>query len=215
MVTNALRPPLHALIAVDNLLQQLLIDLGFLILEPDQLLQPRSVHAQIGILEQLRLHKGRQGPGLRYPGVLKQASPGAEQLVVDVLHHVVQMDLGKVGDDGALEARLDAEHVADQVRHGPLRRVALVDHVEGRRWAHLGRVPLCLAGRVPFGDLPERARHVVDVHRVGAEVLGPEPLHLGSEGLVDARHAKGGSYPLGCVRAVHVGETDDNEVESG
>ena len=90
--------------------------------------------------------------------------------------------------------------------------VAVVDDVEDGRPAHRGLVPAGLAAGIPVGGVPDGAGDIQHVHRVGAQVLGPQPLHLVAQIGVDAGHAQHGADHLGAVGPVYVCQAQDHQV---
>ena len=102
---------------------------------------------------------------------------------------------------------------ARQLRVGPyvhtkLTGVAGVDNIEN------GRRPLRTAAGKLLGGGPQRPGHVLDMHRVGAQVAVPQPLHLLALALVDAREAERRRDELAGVGPVDVGETQNDEIQA-
>lgn len=75
------------------------------------------------------------------------------------------------------------------------------------------RIPALAALPIPFRRPPQRPRRILDVHRVDAQVLVPQPLHLLAEVLVDARQTQRRPDKLVAVVAVHVRQPHHHQIQ--
>lgn len=75
------------------------------------------------------------------------------------------------------------------------------------------RIPALAGLTVPFGRPPQRPRRILHVHRVDAQVLVPQPLHLLAQMLVDARQTQRRADELVAVVAIHVRQPHHHEVQ--
>lgn len=83
----------------------------------------------------------------------------------------------------------------------------MVDDVEGlRRGSRRFDEPLCAC--------PQTSDDVVDMDRVGSQILFPQPLHLFAQGLVDTSHAQRGGQKLARVRAVDVRHAEHEQIQA-
>jgi hypothetical protein len=67
---------------------------------------------------------------------------------------------------------------------------------------------------IPLGRGPQRPHGIVDVHRVGPQVLFPQPPHLLALALVHPRHAQRRAQELARVGPVDMGNTQDHQVQA-
>nr|POE49459.1 hypothetical protein CFP56_50376 [Quercus suber] len=185
--------------------------------EADYGLEPTAIDTQIGIPKQFLLHERTQRSAFPFdPRGLLQIRPVVQGIVVDVVDDVLEIQAGERVDQRGLEPGLHPEHLLHELRHRPLRRVALIHHVEddplsGRRIGDLG------VGRAPLRRRPQRACRVFHVQRVGAQPAAPQPLQrlLGLAALVDARERELQAQPLAGVRAVDMRQPQHAQVQPG
>lgn len=150
---SASRPPLHASVALDNVLNFLLCDALVLgpvrallakkmytfevivardfILEPNHALEPASIQAQIGISEQLFLHERAEWSSILFDSrILLQIRPVIQRVVIYIINDMLQIETRKSVNQSVLETGLNAKDILHDRGHGALCCVALIDDIK-------------------------------------------------------------------------------------
>jgi len=143
---------------LDDLNEVLLLHLGDLVGEAEGLGDLGAIDGKRVVVEELLVQVRGEG-GVGDALGLAELRPRLKVLVVDVFRDRVQIQHGKVGDDRALVAGLDAEDVAKEASDGLLVGVASVGEV-----VDLTLFPL-------LSDEPEGADHITHMHGVDFQIL--------------------------------------------
>jgi len=89
----------------------------------------------------------------------------------------------------------------------------MINDIESRYPAPT-RIPALPPLPIPLRRPPQRARRILDVHRIDAQVLVPQPLHLLTQMLVDARQTQRRADELVAILAVHVRQPHHDEIQA-